>query len=108
MKPYTVKLLDRRYTGSHYFKYRIALNGPTEPGDFYSKLELWKDIRDWCDDTWGHSCEVNIHAIMMNRGRPTNAKWAWLHRGPSMRQRGNEYFFFLKDDKDLTLFELRW
>lgn len=108
MKPYTITTLDRRHTGSHHFRYRIGLNVPDTAADWEVKLLLWTNIRNWCDDTWGHSCEVNIHRYLQFRGHAVNDRWAWLHRTPGMRQTGHNYFFFLTHESDLTMFELKW
>lgn len=105
MKTYSVLTLDRRYTGSHHFKYRIRING----GPAYaSSVDNFRNIMDWCSQTWLNSVDVDHHRILTYNGYSANDLWAWQLRQPGMRRPGTDFHIFLKGDQELELFALRW
>lgn len=103
MKLYTVKQIDRRYSGSHFAKYRIHINDNFELRNFPTKIDLYRRMRDWCANTWGHSCEVRYHEYLGRSGYVVNAHWAWSNPG-----KYNQFYFFLAGPADLTMFELKF
>jgi hypothetical protein len=103
MKKYTVQQIDRRYSGSHFARYRIYINDCVDVRDFPAKIDLYRRMRDWCDDTWGHSCEVRYHEYLGRCGRGVNPHWSWNNPG-----KYNQFYFFLAGDAELTLFELKF
>lgn len=102
MKNYDIKLIDRRYTGSHFARYRIHINDG-ELRDFPAKIDLYRRMKNWCTDTWGHSCEARYHGYLEHHGYTVNPHWAWDN--PS---KYNLFYFFLATDKELNFFQLRW
>jgi hypothetical protein len=105
MKSYSVLKLDRRYTGSHHFKYRVRINGSEA---YVQSVDNFRNIMDWCSQTWGNSVDVDHHRILAFKGYRTNDTWAWQLRLPGMRRSGTDFHIYLKDDAELMTFELKW
>ena len=79
--------LDKRYTGSHLFEYRIDFD--------YPRREQFKQIRNWCWETFGPSCELNF----LSKGE--EKVWAWTTDSYRVR-------LYLKSDKEVNWYKLRW
>lgn len=105
MSIYSVLKLDRRYTGSHHFKYRIRISGSDA---YMSSIDNFRNVMDWCSHVWGNSVDVDHHRILKHNNYAVNDQWAWQLREPGMRRSGRDFHVFLKDDKELELFTLRW
>lgn len=105
MSTYSVLKLDGRYTGSHHFKYRIRINGCEA---YVSSVDNFRKVMDWCSQTWGNSVDVDHHRILQHSKYETNDHWAWQLRLPGMRRSGTDFHVYLKDDRELELFTLRW
>jgi hypothetical protein len=103
MKKYTVKRIDRRYNGSHFAQYRIYINDQCDSANASAKIDLFRNMRDWCTETWGHSCEARYHGYLQHQGYATNPHWAWENPG-----KFNQFYLFLASDVELTFFQLRW
>lgn len=105
MSTYSVLKLDRRYTGSHHFKYRIRINGSDA---YVSSVDNFRNVMDWCSQVWGNSVDVDHHRILQSNKYAVNDLWAWQLRLPGMRRSGTDFHVYLKDDRELELFTLRW
>ena len=105
MSNYSVLELDRRYTGSHHFRYRVRVNGGP---DYPESVDNFRSMMDWCSQTWGNSVDVDHHRILEYNKYTTNDAWAWQLRQPGMRRPGIDFHLFLKDDQELALFELKF
>jgi hypothetical protein len=105
MKNHSVLTLDRRYTGSHHFKYRIRVNGGP---DYPQSVDNFRTMMDWCSQTWNSSVDVDHHRILMFNNYKINDLWAWQLRQPGMRRQGIDFHLFLKSDTELALFELKF
>ena len=81
------KLLDGRYTGNELFQYRIDFN--------YIQREQFKQIRNWCWETFGPSCELHFLAVDEIK------VWAWTTDSYRVR-------LYLKSDKEVNWYKLRW
>lgn len=92
---YHITKLDRRHSGHWHFKYRVEFH--RNPG--INKQLIFCDVRNWCDDTYGHSCERDIVGNLPDP-KPV---WAWHSDFDSGR-----YWIFLKDDTELSLFQLKF
>jgi hypothetical protein len=81
-----IQKLDKRYTGGDKFSYCIDFN--------YKDGELFCDIRAWCWETWGPSCEFKFV-------RDNNPEWCWI----SDTYRNRLYF---KGTAEINWYKLRW
>jgi hypothetical protein len=90
--------LDRRHTGSIYFKYRLELRGPAGFKNFLT-------YRHWAWDTFGPSCELSHYLQLAVNSEldetSLSHRWAW-NIIPIER------FIYLKSSEDLLLFQLKW
>jgi hypothetical protein len=81
------KELDKRYTGDYQFHYCI---------DFYYKQgPLFREVRNWCWDTWGPSCELKFI------DQHEELKWAWITDNHRTR-------IYLCDTAEVNWYKLRW
>lgn len=99
--------LDKRWTGHRQFRYCINFIEYTSTRNH--RLRLFNKIRDWCVESWGMSCERDVYGILaedlskVGLDTPLNAHWAWhsdLNTGA--------FRFYLKTDKEVEFFMLRW
>jgi hypothetical protein len=97
------KKLDKRYNGGGTFKYMVDLHKSTVPNhNHYSsqirlhRIQEFVDIRIWCWETWGPSCEIASY-IPLDR----DYVWSWEQEHGHMR-------LYLKTDKELAWFQLKW
>lgn len=92
-----IKKLDRRMNGY---------------GDFNYGIDLWSDnstkfneIRTWCWETFGPSCELDIWNDLDRPTDTRNEKWAW-DRG--QYNKSFRCVVYLQSDKELNWFKLRF
>ena len=95
-----IKKLDKRHTGYGKFKYAVHSNS------LYSK-EFY-DIRSWMWSTWGASKELKDwmidSRIILSKSESLgcqNEYWSWQNDDYHRR-------LYLRTDKELVLFKLRW
>lgn len=92
-----VKKLDKRNTG--YGKFKYAVNSTS----LYAK-EFY-EIRAWMWDTWGASKELKDwmldFRISIDAVGCQNEHWCWQNDEYNRR-------LYLRTDKELVLFRLRW
>lgn len=82
---------DKRMSGWRDFEYCAMFN--TGKAD----SQLFCDVRDWCFESWGPSCELDYwHA----RAKP-NGSWCWANDEFKMK-------IYFKTDVEYALFLLRW
>jgi hypothetical protein len=79
--------LDKRYTGGNYFKYSIEF--------LYQQGPLFCEVREWCWDTWGPSCELKF--IEDDK----EYKWAWITDNHRTR-------IYFRDIEEVNWYKLRW
>lgn len=100
---YKVKKVDKRHVGTGHFKYFVSSNSHLKIRVYYDFFTL----REWCWTTFGPSKEIHIwledykypldQALILHH----NPNWAWKEDDYNKR-------IYLKDDKALTLFNLRF
>jgi hypothetical protein len=83
-----IKKLDKRHTGHGTFKFMVEFTR-NEHKHFF-------DIRNWCWETWGPACEVDL----MNKW-PSALTWAWQNSEWNVR-------VYLASDKEANWYKLRW
>lgn len=86
MKP---KKLDKRMLGHGEFKYQVAFNR--------RDCQKFVDIRIWCWEQWGPSCELEFTHTMKHK--PT---WAW------MSDYHDRYRLLFETDKECSWYILNW
>ena len=87
--------LDGRHSGNYYFKYRVWVHGTDRVRDFIQ-------IRNWCWEVWGPSCERDDHILSYNNSTVVNnPHWAW-----HVYERSR--YIYLIDDQALAFFKLKW
>jgi len=108
MNKFKIKKLDARYNGSTWFKYLIE-PGRFDPRSIYGsginsysqtrneKNIVFSEIRKWCWETYGASVELGLY----NDNPLANQLWSWDTEHSYLR-------IYLKGDKELVLFELKW
>ena len=90
-----LETLDGRHSGNYYFKYRVWVHGTDRVRDFIQ-------IRNWCWEVWGPSCERDDH-IQSKRDPEieNNLHWAW-----HVHERSR--YIYLINDRALAFFKLKW
>ena len=90
-----LETLDGRHSGNYYFKYRVWVHGTDRVRDFIQ-------IRNWCWEVWGPSCERDDHILSYNNSTVVNnPHWAW-----HVYERSR--YIYLIDDQALAFFKLKW
>ena len=106
---YTAKKLDGRYAYNNYFEYCIEF-----PRATFGPLEFHQAMM-WMITTYGYSAEVRdfmyIRGMLKKRQQfkvpdsdtPdfVNTNWSWTNGSENLR-------LYIKDEKMLTLFKLKW
>lgn len=100
------KKIDKRYKAGHHYKYIIKFSirrgSSLTVGD---SIKKFNEVRQWCIDTWGMSCEVDDAWAMIDveKNGIDYPVWCWLND----RTYGNR-LIYLKTDKEYMLAQLRW
>jgi hypothetical protein len=102
----TVRKTDKRYTGSDVFGYVVDIKN-TSFAIIHTKLnksqkiKQFQEVRDWCIQTWGMSCEREHYLQMTADDFPTNEHWCWH----------TEFYdtkIYLCTEKEANWFKLKW
>jgi len=93
----SLEKLDGRHKGLNRLKYRVLVNGakPTKFQDFCQ-------VRQWCWETWGPSCEREIF-LSLGQDNVGSVEWAWHYD-----EKFNYCYIYLAGPKQLELFTLKW
>lgn len=95
-------LLDKRHTGNRYFSYlAVPLWQPNDTS--IDKVDAIRQMRQWCWETFGPSCEYKEYAVLAGNGRAVNQRWCWISESFN-----NEPRILIKNEEDYTWFVLRW
>lgn len=95
----TFKKIDRRYNGGSVYRYMVFITDTTNRS---KKIKMFNEIRQWCHDTWGHSCE--LHDVWAYTYDETSWPiWAWANDSKDEKR-----VIYLKTDKEYMLAKLRW
>lgn len=93
----SLEKLDGRHKGLNRLKYRILIHGTTT-----DRFQTFLQIRQWCWDTWGPSCEREIFLPLANNN-PGSNDWAW-----HFEEKFQACYIYLSGSKQLELFSLKW
>ena len=95
-----VKKLDKRYNGGDRFRYMVDVNYSKPSDGTYAnridKIQEYVEIRIWAWQTWGESCEISSYTTLGKE-----YVWSWDSDHNNMR-------FYMKGDKELAWFQLKW
>lgn len=81
--------LDARYTGFDKFKHYASFR--------YNEMEKFVEVRQWCWETFGPSCEMQIHHKLST----PNHSWSWILDDYRSR-------IYFATDKEYQWFLLKW
>lgn len=107
-----IKKTDGRHTGHGHFAFYATVkreyrrpSAPSMSTVFQNRLSLIKeynDLRKWCVDTWGMSCD-RTHYLELVDHDPAylNTHWCW-------HTEYNELKIYMKSDKESNWMKLRW
>jgi hypothetical protein len=99
----TFKKIDRRYNGGNWYKYMVSFTHDSlgYVGAVAETIQEFNQVRQWCIDTWGPSCELHdAWAISPTSGYPI---WAW----ETDNSKGKRAIY-LKTEQECILAKLRW
>lgn len=82
--------LDRRFSGYDRFKFAIEYRSSKD-------IETYIEHRKWFWDTFGPSCELDLHYKVSN----PNLDWCWELNQWKTR-------IYVKSDKEMNWFALKW
>lgn len=105
MKTIEIKKLDGRYTGSRDFQYLAKpttfMRGPLTGLYQTNKVryETFQDLRIWCWNTWGPSCEYRFWSSLPDDKK--NKHWAWDTENHKMR-------IYIASDKEAAWMRIKW
>jgi len=84
-----LKKVDGRMNGHNLFKYYVSFG--------YNSHQNFCDIREWCWEQWGPSCEFEYWSKINS----TNGAWCWVSDKYTKR-------IYLATDKEGQWFLLKW
>jgi hypothetical protein len=87
---YKITKLDRRHSGSHWYKYSVS---PVVTLDKVRQTQLLIEARNWMWATYGPSAELGAYT--------KDLVWAWD------TEHGNRRIY-LKSDEEMTFFKLKY
>jgi hypothetical protein len=103
-----VRKTDARFTGNHVFKYVVDVtndgNVPMIGGlktRLSNRYNNFIEVRDWCIQTWGMSCERGIYLDLVTDSPKLNTHWSW-------HTEFGETKIYLASDKEANWFKLKW
>lgn len=105
-----IKRTDKRHTGHEYFKYLISVKRNTRSWSLLPKphllrsamLQEYDELRRWCVETWGMSCDRNHYLdLKASEYQELNPHWVW-------HTEFNELKIYLATEKEATWAKLKW
>lgn len=104
------KKTDKRYTGHQHFNYVVDVVMPASVPFIHNKplnrrqqkIAYFHQVRQWCVDTWGMSCERE-HWLTLKESESSdiNTHWCW-------HTDFNDLKIYLTSEKEANWFKLRW
>lgn len=90
----TIQKMDKRHKGADRFIYMVEWydNGKTE------NISLIRDMRQWCWEQFGPSCEYYEYDCIAKGGLYVNPRWCWIASGRIL----------LANEEDRNWFAMRW
>ena len=103
MKTIAINKLDKRYTGYQYFTYSVIAVWNPNWRDAADRVATFCEMRTWCWETFGPSCELSEFMKLANREDGVNPRWCWVHKYESTPAR-----ILINSEEDKNWFVLRW
>ncbi len=96
-------LLDGRHNGYGDFMYSVESDSKMLAGYKKTNKAMYLIIRTWMHDTFGNSIPLGYNGIgkMLMSEYPTIMNGSWAYDDERRR-------IYLRSDKELTLFKLKW
>jgi hypothetical protein len=106
MKKFILQKLDARHHGSAWFTHRVEVLG-----DMETKAQMLHNVRIWCWETFGSSCELDyLNDCYKEPVDPTAKKYPWdlgITVDWAWRVDDRRMFVYLRNSA-LTNFQLKW
>ena len=104
-----IRKTDARFTGNAIFKYVVDVTADGSVPIMGSikhrmanRFNNFIEVRDWCIQTWGMSCERGIYLdIVSVDNTKLNTHWSW-------HTEFGETKIYLASDKEANWFKLKW
>lgn len=90
-----IKKTDGRHVGNAIFRYMVLFAYKSNEAARYKEIS---DIRQWCWEQFGPSCEYHEYVKIVEGGLEVNNKWCWLDSSRIL----------LISEKERNWFLLRW
>lgn len=101
----TIKKTDKRHTGHKEWQYLVIVErSPKTPFGNLTMVQKALDlntIREWCWNTYGPSCELELWLQLSDGIQGKNDKWCW-------HTNFNNFKIYLKSEKEVNWFKLKW
>lgn len=101
----TIKRTDKRHTGHLEWQYLVVVerspNTPFGSSTSFQKIKDLNTIREWCWQTYGPSCELELWLKVPDTTPGKNIHWCW-------HTNFNNFKIYLRTDKEANWFKLKW
>ena len=102
---FTIKRTDKRHTGNQSWQYLVIVEklpstlygGPT----MTQKAKFLNELREWCWQTYGPSCELELWLALPEDSVSKNEHWCW-------HTNYNNYKIYLRTEKEANWFKIKW
>lgn len=98
---FSIAKLDSRFAGHKHFKYRVKILG-----DYIVRYNSYIEVRNWCWETFGTSCERDILVELADKDESFVRKWAW--HAEKYNKRFDECYIYLATDEEYVIYRLKW
>jgi hypothetical protein len=97
-----IRKTDKRHTGSEQFAYLLEVKSNPGKFDRAARIAEFDQLRQWCWNTWGASCDREHWITMKHQDRfPVNPHWCW-------HTDFDNYKIYLRTEKEANWFKLKW
>jgi hypothetical protein len=101
----TIKKTDKRHTGQEYWQYIVIVEKDKNVSYGHQaitqKSQHLNLIREWCWQTYGSSCELDLWMSIPDQSTGKNEKWCW-------HTNFNNFKIYLRTEKEANWFKLKW
>lgn len=101
----TIKKTDKRHTGSSEWRWLVIIERRPTVGFGNAALTQksidLNEIREWCWQTYGPSCELEFWLRIPEGSQSRNEHWCW-------HTNFDNYKIYLRTDKEANWFKLKW
>ncbi len=105
MMRFTLKKTDKRHNGNQFWQYIViiekAVNINYGRQSAIQKANDLNQIREWCWETYGPSCELDFWLMLDDSAVSKNDKWCW-------HTNFDNFKIYLRTEKEANWFKLKW